>query len=307
MVNSQLTEQQELRRLDERTAYLRRTYTSLRAGRRSLHSRICQFLRSPRVARFSYESMLKQEEALSELDASIDEWVSKLEAGDNRHTRVRQKLLEHVAGAAILASFSNAPPGSDSSASSPNALGMQPSAGVGDISTPPRSPTKQGCHTPSRASTSSPSPQRVVAQVPSTILENPIVEEAEGQTGYCPEARVEPLRRNDVESIRIYAGDDIATLLADVEKEITRISREITDTGTDQDASSRERELNRQRSQSLLDGSADAQPKTVAPREERCDERSHSPPPPPPPLKDFPANKAASEGEQILPHTVFKP
>ncbi|EEY14430.1 conserved hypothetical protein [Verticillium alfalfae VaMs.102] len=92
----------ELRQLDERTEYLRRTYHSLRAGRRNLHSRICQYLRSPRVARFSTDSMLKQEEALGELDASIDDWVNKLEHAENRRARVRQKLLEHVAAAAIL-------------------------------------------------------------------------------------------------------------------------------------------------------------------------------------------------------------
>jgi len=81
--------------------------------------------------------MLKQEEALSELDSSIDDWVSKLEQAENRRTRVRQKLLEHVAAALI----------------------MQPVAGVerrenehnmhivtqmvqGEMNTPPRSPTK---------------------------------------------------------------------------------------------------------------------------------------------------------------------
>ncbi|KAJ8132547.1 hypothetical protein O1611_g1077 [Lasiodiplodia mahajangana] len=47
----------ELRQLDERTEYLRHTYTSLRAGRRNLQSRVCQYLRSPRVAKFSYEAM----------------------------------------------------------------------------------------------------------------------------------------------------------------------------------------------------------------------------------------------------------
>jgi len=46
--------------------------------------------------------MLKQEEALAELDYSIDEWVAKLEQADNRRTRVRQKLLEHVAAALTL-------------------------------------------------------------------------------------------------------------------------------------------------------------------------------------------------------------
>lgn len=46
--------------------------------------------------------MLKQEEALAELDQSIDEWVTKLEHAENRRTRVRQKLLEHMAAALVL-------------------------------------------------------------------------------------------------------------------------------------------------------------------------------------------------------------
>ena len=46
--------------------------------------------------------MLKQEEALSELDASIEDWVAKLEQAENRRSRVRQKLLEHIAAATLL-------------------------------------------------------------------------------------------------------------------------------------------------------------------------------------------------------------
>lgn len=124
----------ELRGLDERCEYLRKTHRSLRSGRRNLHDRICNFLRSPRVARFSHESILKQEEALSELDSSIDDWVSKLEQAENRRTRVRQKLLEHVAAALIMQPASGA---------ATNV--MLPSAGE---NTPPRSPTKS--HSPRR-------------------------------------------------------------------------------------------------------------------------------------------------------------
>lgn len=67
-----------------------------------MHERICTYLRSPRIAQFSHASLLKQEEALIELDLSIDDWVSKLEHAENRRTRVRQKLLEHVAAALTL-------------------------------------------------------------------------------------------------------------------------------------------------------------------------------------------------------------
>jgi len=61
-----------------------------------------QYLKSPRVAKFSHESILKQEEALIELDLSIDDWATKLDQAENRRIRVRQKLLEHVAAAITL-------------------------------------------------------------------------------------------------------------------------------------------------------------------------------------------------------------
>lgn len=93
---------QELRVLDERSDYLRNTHKSLRAGRNSLHQRMITYLRSPGVANVCRENMLRQEEALAELDVSIDEWVLKLEEVENRRTRVRQKLLEHVAASLIL-------------------------------------------------------------------------------------------------------------------------------------------------------------------------------------------------------------
>ncbi|CAK7223412.1 hypothetical protein SEUCBS140593_005226 [Sporothrix eucalyptigena] len=283
----------ELRNLDERTEYLRRTYTSLRAGRRNLHGRICQYLRSPRVAKFSHDSMLRQEEALAELDTSIDDWVTKLEQAENRRTRVRQKLLEHVAAAATLpltsslAAAAVAAAGLVPSTASPTssgvvgsseslqlAMGIKPpsppyassSATQQSISTPPRSPTKTAFQ-PAAAVTaaaiispvaaSSPSPQRpIVAQVPSTILEQPLVEEAmaafsksmaaEAQTQAAPStpttqtapskpnkavvaSPISPAstlasgRRVDVESIRVYAGDDVYALLADVEDQITQM------------------------------------------------------------------------------------
>jgi hypothetical protein len=140
--------------------------------------------------------MLKQEEALSELDSSIDDWVSKLEQAENRRTRVRQKLLEHVAAALI----------------------MQPVAGVerrenehmhivtqmvkGEMNTPPRSPTKAS------------SPER---------LER-VVEEVRVAS---PETMIRSSRNGrDVESIRIYADSDVYALLADVEEEINRMGEQ---------------------------------------------------------------------------------
>ncbi|PVH80517.1 hypothetical protein DL98DRAFT_571819 [Cadophora sp. DSE1049] len=192
----------ELRALDERCEYLRKTHRSLRSGRRNLHERICTYLRSPRVARFSHESMLRQEEALSELDTSIDDWVSKLEQAENRRTRVRQKLLEHVAAALLM---SPAPsPTSDEALSLLLGGGENVKAHVTSQAqapnTPPRSPTKSS------------SPER---------LER-VVEEVKVSS---PEA---PLRmsRRCVESIRIYADSDISALMADVEDEIKRMGEE---------------------------------------------------------------------------------
>jgi hypothetical protein len=69
----------ELSQLDSRIEYLRDTRASLRSGRRTLHTRIISFLRSTRSVAFSQESLLKQEEALSDLDVAIDEWDNKLE------------------------------------------------------------------------------------------------------------------------------------------------------------------------------------------------------------------------------------
>jgi hypothetical protein len=60
------------------------------------------YLRPPHLAQFSAKSLLKQEEALSELDMSIDNWIARRERAENRRTRVRQKLLEHIAAPLIL-------------------------------------------------------------------------------------------------------------------------------------------------------------------------------------------------------------
>ncbi|KAF7559563.1 hypothetical protein G7046_g4583 [Stylonectria norvegica] len=287
----------ELRYLDERSDYLRRTYTSLRAGRRNLHSRICQYLRSPRAAKFSHESMLKQEEALAELDASIDDLILKLEKADNRRTRVRQKLLEHVAAAACLAASGTAnaylPP--------QQSIGTGPASSVGTISTPPRSPTKQS-FTFARATSSSPSPQRVVAQVPSTILEQPLGEDAANLNDGSLATGTASLKRSDVESIRIYAGDDVYTLLADVEKEITRMS--VNAGVPEADMSEKKRiEHHRQKSHEMLnDMMSSTNPLAVKKSFNKTTTTCTSAPIPP--LKD---DAPAEEGLILLTNAVFKP
>lgn len=293
----------ELRHLDERTEYLRRTYNALRVGRRNLHSRICQYLRSPRVAKFSHDSMLKQEEALAELDASIDDWVNKLEQAENRRTRVRQKLLEHVAAAACL------PVGGLPMTPEPQqqqAPSSTPSSGVGNISTPPRSPSKDTFTSPQSTSSphNSPSPQRVVAQVPSTILEQPVIEEAETQEEQ-PEERpavMASLKRADVESIRIYAGDDVYALLADVENEITLMSKQASEPPSAVDMMETKRiALHRQRSHEMLNGlSTDNYTK----RRDISEPRAVSPLASPPTTRE---SEPVADDIPLLMNTVYKP
>ena len=240
--------------------------------------------------------MLKQEEALAELDASISDWVHKLEMAENRRTRVRQKLLEHVAAAVILKKPDAATSPVACECSHQPAMRCTPI--VHDIATPPRSPTKPFAN--SRTANSSPSPQRFVAQVPSTIIENPVVEEAEKLQDLRDQrdqtAEDERKSRADVESIRIYAGDDIATLFADVQNEISRISMADPSAGApelpeaDKDKEREEREVHRKLSHELLSGIA----------EHPADPRP--PPAPPPPAKDFPVEPPA-----LLTNAVFKP
>ncbi|KAF7954612.1 hypothetical protein EAE96_005731 [Botrytis aclada] len=179
----------ELRALDERCLYLRKTHRSLRAGRRNLHDRICTYLRSPRTAKFSHDAILKQEEALSELDSSIDDWVSKLDQAENRRTRVRQKLLEHVAAAVFMPVTT---------------LSVKKDNNSVNTITPPRSPIK-GI-----------SPVRESHRTVDVMSPQPQLSEAELK-------EKKESRRKAVESICIYADSDIFALLADVEDEINRM------------------------------------------------------------------------------------
>ncbi|KAI1862596.1 uncharacterized protein JN550_010121 [Neoarthrinium moseri] len=279
----------ELRHLDERTDYLRRTYTSLRAGRRNLHSRICQYLRSPRVAKFSYDSMLKQEEALAELDASIDDWVTKLEHAENRRTRVRQKLLEHVAAAATLSIPSDIVGASESLQ---QAMGVRALDSHIEVSTPPRSPTKAEAQL--HAQSPSPSPQRVVARVPSVIPEVPSEDTAGLDLDDKVSERQSALQR--MESIRIYADSDVYALLADVESEFTKLSgagRQTPEPVQVELPLEKRRELHRAQSHEVLNGRPVDTTKTPP----------VTPPAPTPPMKDAPSN----EGDVFLTAAVFQP
>lgn len=130
---------------------------------------------------------------MSELDNSIDDWVFKLEQAENRRTRVRQKLLEHVAAALILT-----PQVEEKKIEMKQHITRMDR--VQYLHTPPRSPTKMH----------SPSPER---------LER-VVEEVKVAS---PDARS---RRGDVHSIKIYADSDISALLRDVEEEINRMGEQ---------------------------------------------------------------------------------
>ncbi|KAK2666969.1 hypothetical protein RAB80_017390 [Fusarium oxysporum f. sp. vasinfectum] len=191
----------ELRHLNERIEYLRHTYNALRIGRRNLHSRICQYLRSSSIAKFSHELLLKQDEVLASLDASIDDWVMKLEQAENRQTRVHQKLLEHIAVAACL------PVGGLTTTPEPQQTNT-PASSTGDISTPLRSPSKE-IFTSARPLSISPSPQRAVARVLSTVAEQSIIGKVARREPEQHVTRTASPNRADVEIICIYAGDNL--------------------------------------------------------------------------------------------------
>ncbi|KAI0148705.1 hypothetical protein GGR57DRAFT_227586 [Xylariaceae sp. FL1272] len=282
----------ELRHLDERTEYLRRTYSSLRAGRRNLQSRVCQYLRSPRVAKFSYDAILKQEETLAELDASIDDWGNKLEHAENRRTRVRQKLLEHVAAAATLAIAVDATAVSETSQRS---IGVKTQLDAIDVSTPPRSPVKGGTFFECSSPDSTSSPQRVVARVPSAIVEEEN-EDAKSRRGQLSPDVQSTLAR--MESIRIYADSDVYALLEDVETEFTKLSEGVTRANTPPQRPGRSGRIVLQRAQSydLLNGRVHTSqgPYKMSPL---------SPAPPSPPMKNSPTES----GDVFLSSAVFQP
>ncbi|EHK26239.1 uncharacterized protein TRIVIDRAFT_188606 [Trichoderma virens Gv29-8] len=326
----------ELRRLDERAEYLRRTYNSLRNGRRNFHSRICQYLRSPmRGARLSAESMLRQEEALAELDASIDGWVIKLERTENRRTRVRQKLLEHIAAAAILSIGKETPPPQQQPQQTqpqPSSPVRQPSPVqirvVQDIATPPRSPVKTTFS--DRPESASPPPLRVVAQVPSMVLELPAEEVVpENKTDL---SRKSTMKSTDGESIRIYAGDELFALLTDVEDEIIRMNNAIPESNATPESATPEPNASPKpeasQSEFLQIGhevprssnfrlSAQPDSPTLAPspmlpksfffKPPTSMKAIHSPVPPSPPAPVPPLKDVPKEPEIFLTSAVFKP
>jgi len=121
------------------------------------------YLKSRRMGNCPRDSILKQEEALAELDVSIDDWVSKLEAAEERRTRIRRILLEHIAAAVTL-------------------------------------------HTGARA--------EIENQAPPISPED----DDDDEEDYIS------TERRDVQSIKIYADEGVAALLAEIEKEIDSVA-----------------------------------------------------------------------------------
>lgn len=140
----------------------------------------------------------------------------------------------------------------------------------------------------------------MVAQVPSTIFEHPVIEENAGSnTEEC--TKTNSLSRSDVESIRVYAGDDVYALLADVEDEITRMSKTINNPIPEEDLPEPKRtELHRQKSHEMLNGLTDGCTTKQNPQLTR----PLTPPAPTPPLKSDPPPE---EGLILLTSAVFKP
>ncbi|KAL5596682.1 uncharacterized protein BROUX77_006630 [Berkeleyomyces rouxiae] len=211
----------ELRALDERAESLGTTYVSMRGTRRNLHGRVMTLLRArPRV---SLESLVRQEEALCELDASIDEWMAKMATTENRRTRVRQKLLEHVAAASMISIMQPGVP--------PKDVAPVPAHHhlMSTISTPPRSPVKSAL-TPLITQNGD---REVIRSVSTSALRNAAIESATASlqaqtqlpprsssirrpgmglpTPSTPSAPISSLfsARNKTESIYIYAGSDV--------------------------------------------------------------------------------------------------
>ena len=120
-----------------------------------------------------------------------------------------KKLLEHVAAAAILPSLSkHAPITTVTTPLLSPQNGKKQAPTIRDPSTPPRSPTRQPSSS-GRTVAASPSPERVVARVPSTIIERRSLEAAAAQEGLGLANGRTSLKRADLESIRIYAGDGL--------------------------------------------------------------------------------------------------
>ena len=153
----------------------------------------------------SRSRLLKQEEALAELDASIDDWAAKLDRAELRRLRVRQKLLEHVAAVMALGSSSSSPV----SVSPPDSAlgfgyGYYPSA-----SPAASAPTPYGAYSYASGGAMGalhPGSHTNVPAAPTT---------GDGTAGDGGLSRQE--------SIRVYADSQVVSLFTDIEQAIGRM------------------------------------------------------------------------------------
>ena len=195
--------------INEKSEYLRNTCKSLRAGRRELHTRIRQYLEASRSSTFNHSTLFEHEQALSDLDGSIDDWNYRLERSEYRGLRVRQKLLEHLAASALLSNPSY-------SLDKPDTLATQQDIKrVAQLSTPPGSPSKQNSLSSTPRARSS-SPHSTVPPVSSTVLDHSLFEQGPVSTSKydkIPRPSVSSSRTSNAESIKVYASNDVFDLM----------------------------------------------------------------------------------------------
>ena len=171
------------------------------------------FLKRENGAIFTRDGLIRQEEALMELDLSLDDWISKIEQAENRRLRIRQKVLEHFCAAITLepngveAQATAMPTTSGGVGHATRLQGLQ----RGQEQTPPRSPVDK---TASPKLTSS-SPSTQATNVSSAIPEY----EVKPMLGDSPKIG-DPVKRTDVQSIKIYADGNVLDLFSDIEQAI---------------------------------------------------------------------------------------
>ena len=61
-----------------------------------MHSRMIAYVELAETSHISRESILRQEEALMQLDSRVDAWIARLKRTETRRTELRQKLMEHI-------------------------------------------------------------------------------------------------------------------------------------------------------------------------------------------------------------------
>ena len=199
--------------MDERCDYLRKTYRSLHAGRQKLHARMMAYLKRENGAIFTREGLIRQEEALAELDVSLDDWISKIEQAENRRLRIRQKVLEHFCAAITLTTSTSQAQTVMSPEQAVRVQVLQRS----QEQTPPRSPVERATDSPNMFTML---PLTVATTTGMTAI-SPMTMEHEIKPLQMDGPKIgDPEKRRDVQSIKIYADGDVLDLFSDIEQAI---------------------------------------------------------------------------------------